>query len=511
MRVSPYVAIVIGSKNMLMKVYEISAAKGIRTIDEIRYEYELGKEAYFTRKITFAQIEEICSVLEQFQQRMKEYDVTEFHCYATSAIRNAKNQVSVLNQIKVRTGIDVIMLSNSELRFLMYKGIQVLKLDFNKIIEKNTAILDIGSGSVQISLFDKQVLYMTQNLDIGTAKVREFSESVENNVLDYISVLEEYIQYEVDMFKSGYLKDKDIKNVIAIGDEIKNINRLVPELHLEDTMSYEQIQYIYKKIKKASYQDIAIKYGLSMEDARMVLPSVLVYKTFLERSKADTIYICSTNLCDGSVVDYAQKMKKIKVSHDFYQDIIASARYIGKRYRYSKIHAQYIAELALEIFDKTKRFHGLTQRDRLILEISAILHDIGKYVNLNDPGKNGYQLIMSTEIMGLSHREREEIANIVLYNTQELPDTDELETAFWREEYLRIAKLSSILRLANALDRGHKQKFENCSMMRKGQELIITLETNQDMTLEITRFSKNAELFSEFTGITPVLKQRRAL
>ena len=40
-----------------------------------------------------------------------------------------------------------------------------------KIIEKNTAILDIGSGSVQISLFDKQVLYMTQNLDIGTAKV----------------------------------------------------------------------------------------------------------------------------------------------------------------------------------------------------------------------------------------------------------------------------------------------------------------------------------------------------
>ena len=70
MRVSPYVAIVIGSKNMLMKVYEISAAKGIRTIDEIRYEYELGKEAYFTRKITFAQIEEICSVLEQFQQRM---------------------------------------------------------------------------------------------------------------------------------------------------------------------------------------------------------------------------------------------------------------------------------------------------------------------------------------------------------------------------------------------------------------------------------------------------------
>ena len=109
---------------------------------------------------------------------------------------------------------------------------------------------------------------MTQNLDIGTVKVRGFLESVENNVLDYISVLEEYIQYEFDMFKSGYLKDKDIKNVIAIGDEIKNINRLIPELHLTDTMSYEQILHIYKKIKKASYQDIALKYGLSIEDAQ---------------------------------------------------------------------------------------------------------------------------------------------------------------------------------------------------------------------------------------------------
>ncbi|MCI6859063.1 MAG: HD domain-containing protein [Eubacterium sp.] len=510
MKVSSYAAIVIGSKNMLMKVYEITDKK-IRTLDEIRYEYELGKEAYITRKITFTHIEKICEVLSEFQLKLKEYGVDVYKCYATSAIRNAKNQVSVLNQIKIRTGIDVIMLSNSELRFLMYKGIQILDLDFNGIIEKNTAILDIGAGSVQVSLFDKQALYVTQNLDIGTVKVRELLESVENNVLDYISVMEEYIQYEFDMFKSVYLKEKEIKNVIAIGDEIKNINRLVPELHLTDTMNYEQVQYIFRKIRKSSYKDLAIKYGLSIEDARMTLPSLLIYKTFLERSKADTIYICATNLCDGSVVDYAEEEKKIPMSHDFYQDIVASAKYIGKRYRYNKVHAQYITKLALEIFDKTKTFHGLGKRDRLVLEIASILHDIGKYVNLNDPGKNAYQLIMSTEIMGLSHTEREEVANVVLYNTQELPDTDELDTAFWRMEYLKIAKLTAILRLANALDRGHKQKFEKSSMTRKGKNLIITLETNQDITLENNRFRKKAEMFAEFTGITPILKQKKVL
>lgn len=509
MRYATYAAIVIGSKNLLMKVYTITASE-IKTIDSISHEYELGKEAYYTRQITFSQIEEICGVLSDFKLRMKEYDVKEYRCYATSAVRNARNQLAVVNHIKIRTGMDVQMLSNSELRFLMYKGIQLLDLDFDAIIQKNTAILDIGSGSVQISLFDKKALYMTQNLAIGTSKIREILESVENNTLNYISVMEEYIEYEIDSFKNGFLKEKDIKNVIAIGDEIKNLKRIVPELNPDQTLSYEQICYIYRKIRKASYKDLAQQYGLSIEEARMMLPSVIIYKLFLEESKADTVYICATNLCDGSVVDYAQESKRIKLKHDFYQDIVASARYIGKRYRYNKVHAQFVTEMALEIFDRTARFHGLTERDRLILEIASILHDIGKYVNINEPGRNGYQLIMSTEIMGLSHTEREEVANVILYNTTDIPDTEDLNSAFWREEYLRIAKLSAILRLANALDRGHKQKYRNITIARKGKELIITVESDQDIVLEISLFDKKAEYFSEIMGVMPRLKQKRS-
>ncbi|MDO5145966.1 MAG: HD domain-containing protein [Eubacteriales bacterium] len=509
MRYSTYAAIVIGSKNLLMKIYEISPANGIKTMNSIRHEYELGKEAYGVGRISFAQIEEISTVLNQFLLHMKEYGVKEYRCYATSAVRNAENQLSVLNQIKLRTGINVEMLSNSELRFQMYKGIQLAEIDFDKVIQKNTAILDIGSGSVQVSLFDKKALYLTQNLDIGTAKVREILETVEHNALDYISVMEEYIQYEIDMFRSNFLKEKDIKNVIAIGDEIKNLKRIVPELKLDLTVNYEQICYIFKKIKRASYQDLAVKYGLSIEDARMTLPSVIIYKKFLEISRAETVYICGTNLCDGSVVDYALKTGKIKINHDYYQDIIASVKYIGKRYRANKVHAEYVSELACELFDRTQKFHGLSKRDRLVLEISAILHDIGKFVNMNQPGKNGYQLIISTEIMGISHREREEVANVVLYNTEHLPGINHLDSLFLRTEYLRIAKLTAILRLANVLDRGHGQKYRNHSIMRKGKELIITVEAERDITLEISLFDKKANFFSETLGIKPVLRQKR--
>lgn len=98
---------------------------------------------------------------------------------------------------------------------------------------------------------------------------------------------------------------------------------------------------------------------------------------------------------------------------------------------------------------------------------------------------------------------------MVRYNTEFLPETDRLESVFLREEYLRIAKLSAILRLANALDRGHGQKYQNRNIVRKGKELIITVESDQDITLEISLFEKKAKYFNEILGVKPVLKQKR--
>ncbi len=511
MRYSTYAAIVIGSKNILMKIYELSMEKGASELDSMCYEYELGKEAYTTHRVPMDFVETICDVLKEFKVRMSEYGVCDYHCYATSAIRQADNQLFVLNHIKIRTGITVEMISNSELRFLMYKGIYYKGLDLNTIVEKNSALLDIGSGSIQISLFDKKNLCMTQNLNIGTATIRETLDAVEHNVLDYFSVMEEYIAYELDVFKKSYLKDKEIKNVIAIGDEIKMLNVIAPELSLKDTINEEQIMYIYKKVKQASYEDIALQYGIPVDHAKMILPSILIYKKFLEEAKADTIYIFGTNLCDGSVIDYGQKNNKISVDHDFRQDIISAARFIGKRYRYNKIRALNISEFALAVFDRTAKFHGLNARDRLLLEISAILLDIGKYVNINDPGTIGYQLIMSTEILGISHIEREVVANVVRYNTNSLPEYEDLTSAFWRKRYLKIAKLSAILRLANAMDRGHTEWFRNWKVMRKGKELIILVESDQDLSLEISLFHKKATYFTEIMGIHPVLKQKNIL
>lgn len=504
MNYSTFGVIVLGSKDISLKIYEISLKNGIRQLDYVNCPMEIGREGYVEKKISLGQIEKICEILNGFSTKLKEYQVKQTRCYATSAIREAKNQEMVANHIKVRTGFTLIVPSNSELRLLMYKGMTRNQKNFNQIIEKNTAILDVGAGSVQISLFNKGELYMTQNIPIRTLNIQNLLSKIEGRDLDYAAVVEEYVSYELSVFQSIHLKDKAIKNLIIIGQDNNVWNKIAPELQIGDHVTMDNLEYLYKKIRKATTRQIAAQYDIPFETARFTLPSILIYKTFLEQAKADHIWISQTDLCDGVVVDFAEQEKKIILVHDFNQDIIATARNLAKKYRCNKMHTELVEEISLTIFDRMRKYHGLGTREKILLQIACILHDCGKFINMNETGINSYHLIRSTEIIGLSHRERKLIAYIVLHRWNPVQDLHDIPV----EDYLVVVKLSAILRVANALDRDNRQKFVNYTITKKKNELLITVLTNESITLEKVLFQTAADSFEEIYGIRPVIIQR---
>ena len=76
---------------------------------------------------------------------------------------------------------------------------------------------------------------------------------------------------------------------------------------------------------------------------------------------------------------------------------------------------------------------------------------------------------------------------------------------------LVVAKLTAILRLANGLDRSHKQKFKNVRTSLKDNELVITVDTNEDITLEKGLFDGRAAFFQEVFNVRPVIRQKRVI
>ena len=228
---------------------------------------------------------------------------------------------------------------------------------------------------------------------------------------------------------------------------------------------------------------------------------------------ADLLWAPGVSLCDGIAYEYGEQNKIFHAEHDFEADIITSAEHISKRYMGSKKRSETLEKIALTIFDSMKKVHGLGKRERLLLQLATLLHDCGKYISLVNLGECSYHIIMSSEIIGLSHREREIVANVVQYN--HLPfeyfDSWGSRTTLDAEAYLVIAKLSAILKVANGLDRSHKQKFKNVKTTLKERELMIQVDTAEDITLEKGLFTQRADFFEEVYNIRPIIKQKKTL
>ncbi len=511
MSIKRFAAIDVGSYELEMKIFEMSQKKGIEEIDHIRHVIELGKDTYSYGKVSFELIEELCEVLYKFTGIMKEYQVNDYRANATSAIREAKNAHIILDRIKVRTGLEVKILSNSEQRFICYKAIASKENDFNKIIEKPTAIVDVGAGSVQLSLFDKDVLVTTENMRLGSLRIREMLSNVNVDTIQMISLIEELIDNDLETFRKIFLKEKEIKNIIAVGDYITYFTNVLKQESGKDYLTRKQFLEAYQKISGCSAEQVAKNLNVPIEHASLLVPCLLFYKKVIESTTTELIWSPGITLCDAIAANYGEKHMKINFAHDFSKDIVIASRNIAKRYKANSGHTDVLEEGALGIFDMMKKYHGLGKRERLLLQIAAILHDCGKYISMNQFADASYNIIMSTEIIGLSHMERETIANIVKYNTKEFNYAAKAEKDMTNTMYMTVAKLTAILRIANAMDRSHKQKFHNFKLSLKENELIITAETSDDIFLEQALFRQKADFFEEMYGVRPILRRKREL
>ena len=102
------------------------------------------------------------------------------------------------------------------------------------------------------------------------------------------------------------------------------------------------------------------------------------------------------------------------------------------------------------------------------------------------------------------------IADVIKYNSrQEVPEIQALTAPLDRKNYIRMLKLTAILRIANGMDRSHKQKVKKISVLLKENELIIRADTIYDITLEQGVMDTKGHFVEEIYGFKPVLRQKR--
>ena len=508
MKTTTFAAIYIGSHEVSLKVSEITAARKIRHIDYVRSNIDLGRDAYRKGMIGYELVEELCQVLKEFHTIMNGYKVDAYKAYAGNTLRSVSNELFILDQIRLRTKIDVTVLSNSEYRFMEYKAL-AMSPEFEKMIQKGAAVVDVGGGSMQISLFQRGKAVTTQHIELGIMRIREKILKIENLVSHYETQIQELVDKELDIFKRIYLKGADIQYVVVLGDYINEIVKSFSKKEEDGTIETERFLKLLKKWSKKSSEEISEELNLPNEHDSLIVPSVVLYKRLTEELNASHIWVPGVNINDGIICDYAERRRMVTFAHSFEEDILDAAKSLAERYQGYSSHTEAVLSMCTVVFDAMKKIHGMGKRERLLLQVAAILHDCGRYISLVNQAECSYQIVMASEIIGVNHLEQEMVGNIVRYTSKSSLSYGDVSDKLDQASYMVVSKLTAILKIANALDRSHKQKFKEMKAVLRERELIITVESSENIILEKGLLPAYAHSFEEVFSVKPTIREKK--
>jgi exopolyphosphatase/guanosine-5'-triphosphate,3'-diphosphate pyrophosphatase len=208
---------------------------------------------------------------------------------------------------------------------------------------------------------------------------------------------------------------------------------------------------------------------------------------------------------EGFLIDIALGVDS-ELQEEFFSQITASAVNLGRKYHFDEDHSRHVAKLCMTLFDALVREHGMNLRERMMLETAAILHDIGMFIKGSGHHIHGQYIVANSEIFGLRKDELDIIANVIRYHRLDPPSVSDIEyITLQREERILVLKMASILRVADALDRGHSQGVKNISVERRTETLLLRTEGVHDHSLELIGLEQKADLFQDVFGYKVIL------
>lgn len=143
--------------------------------------------------------------------------------YATSAFRDAKNGISFRNQIEALTGIGVKIISGEDEADFIYRGVRTA---FD-IGGENALIMDIGGGSVEFIIGNRDEIAWKKSFNIGAQRL-----------LDWFHPVDPMTTTDID--KINLFFDKELKELA------EQVNHHKPKCLIGSSGTFDTLSDIYQ-------------------------------------------------------------------------------------------------------------------------------------------------------------------------------------------------------------------------------------------------------------------------
>jgi exopolyphosphatase/guanosine-5'-triphosphate,3'-diphosphate pyrophosphatase len=288
--------------------------------------------------------------------------------------------------------------------------------------------------------------------------------------------------------------------LVGTGGNIDTLHDLCPAKGGGRAVDAAAARSLYKKLCAMSTSERRDAYQLRPDRADTIVPATAIFLRLASVLKQPSILSPGVGLGTGILEELIDKFFHVWDAAGEAERVVEGCSRLGRHYHYDESHARAVCKFATQLFDDLQAVHAFGDRDRLLLRAAATLHDIGDYVHYSGHHKHSYYLIQHADIMGITPGERAIVANIARYHRKGPPDTAHPNFRdLDKEARGKVRGLASILRIADALDREHKQKIESvrAAIDRGGSKVTLFLRGSEDRELEEWTVGGKASLWRD--------------
>jgi exopolyphosphatase / guanosine-5'-triphosphate,3'-diphosphate pyrophosphatase len=491
----------IGTNSIHMVLAEIGKDFSYKIVDRIKEMARLGDGTFTSHRLSQEAMNRGLIILKRFSMLATNKGFDLILPIATSAVREASNGGDFLKLVRKELGLRVRVITGEEEARLIYLGVRN-SMDLSRF---PAMIVDIGGGSVELMACTEKRLKFVRSLKLGAIRLKDQFLKADPPDRKMIQRIENLVR---QTFKKSLSKKRfpQFNQLVATSGMAGNLTEMIylartgrPLSQIDmATIELDEVREVEKLLRTKDTQARLKIPGLDPRRVDTLYPGVLVLRLLMERLGIKQARISDKAIREGVIYDFIQQHQEgLRAEQEIPHVRRRQVLLLARRYQYSKVHGQHVAKLALSLFDQTRSFHNLGDKEREWLEYAALLHDIGHHISENKHHKHTYYLMTHADLPGFSSEEVVMMANVARYHRRGQPTSRHKGFRLLdRDQRKVVSCLSAILRIADGLDRSHFSVVRKITI-EPGKPLRLHVSFRYDPELELWTTERRKKLFEK--------------
>jgi len=476
-------AIDVGTNAVRLEIARPLPDGSLETLHQERDPVRPGEGVFKTGVVPREVADRLLSTLRRYAALCRR-DGAFVRAVATSALREARNGPDLVRRVRAEAGLELEVISGREEARLICLG--VLQ---GMPPRARSLVLDIGGGSTEVATAVGDEPSTLLSVALGAVRLTEMFE-LDGKVGDRRLALVR--SYADEAFREGL--PRRLAHPRHVFGSSGTINAVVGFAASKGARraTHREVERAVEALARMSLAER--RRHLDPKRAEIIVGGAAVLAAAMRALRLESIHAVDTGLRNGILIDLQRRAARPGEDRSMAEAVLA----LGRRFDFDERHGLHVGALAVTLFEDLAELHDLPPASRRLLEVAAILHDVGNAVSFHRHHKHTLYLVANADLPGLSNRERELAALVARFHRRSLPARGRADLASLSpSELVTVRKLAAILRLANALDASHQQHVRSVRAAERGGGVTLRLRTRGAVDLELWDAAREAAFFRE--------------